>query len=72
MPRASEQIKKDVVGQLYCDGRVNAADISVTVNNGIVEISGAVPSRSARTAAVEAARYTPGVTNIIDNIEVRL
>ena len=45
-------------------------DVDVTISSGKVTLSGAVPSRVARLAAYRAALYTPGVTDIEDNIIV--
>ena len=49
---------------------INVEDVDVTVSNGKVTLSGAVPSRVARLAAYRAALYTSGVTDIKDNIIV--
>jgi osmotically-inducible protein OsmY len=35
MPRNKEEIKKDVVDQLYWDSRVNAADVKVSVEGAL-------------------------------------
>lgn len=70
MARNDEQIKRDVVDQLYWDTGVNAADVQVSVHDGVVELNGKVQSYSARTAAFADAWAVPGVTQVIDHINV--
>ncbi len=71
MTISSEQIKKDIVDELYWDQAVDASDIIVEVRDGIVKLSGTVPSASARRAAYNDAMTIPGVVSIEDNIVVR-
>lgn len=68
--RLDEEIKKDVVDSLYWDNRVDAADISVTVVDGTVSLTGSVPSYSVKTAAAEDARLITGVVSVDDRLEV--
>ena len=65
-----EQIKKDVVEQLYWDDRVDASGINVTVADRKVELNGTVPSSSARTAAWNDAIVIPGVASVENNLAV--
>ena len=51
MLRLDENIKKDVVDQLYWDSRVNAADVQVEVSEGQVTLEGSVPSHNSRLSA---------------------
>ncbi len=71
MARNSEEMKKEVVDQLYWDVRLDASDIEVTVDNNRVTLTGTVPSFQARNAAVEDAYAIPGVFAVDDNISVR-
>lgn len=68
--RSSEDIKKDVVDQLYWDGRVNAADVEVKVADGTVRLEGTVPVYSARRAAEEDAWRVPGVRAVANDLQV--
>jgi hyperosmotically inducible protein len=52
MARTEEQIKRDVVDQLYWDNRVDASDVTVEVSNGTVTLRGTVPTYFASTAAL--------------------
>jgi osmotically-inducible protein OsmY len=70
MARFDEDIKKDVVDQLYWDNRVNAADVSVEVLNGEATLSGTVNSISNRLAAVSDAWTIEGVTSVINNLDI--
>jgi osmotically-inducible protein OsmY len=65
-----EQIKKDLVDQLYWDSRVDAANVNAEVNDGIVTLSGTVPNYSARQAAAASAWTTPGVVSVNNEIKV--
>jgi osmotically-inducible protein OsmY len=64
--RNSEDIKKDVVDQLYWDGRVDASDVQVEVSGERVTLTGTVPSLGAREAADEDTWAIEGA-NAVDN-----
>ena len=66
MEISNEQIKKDIVNQLYWDQMVDASDVMVEVSDGKVTLSGTVPSYSARQAAYNDAVIIPGVY-LMDN-----
>ena len=69
--RSDEDIKKDVVDQLYWDGRVDAAEVMVEVMNGVVRLTGSVPTYSARRAAEDDARLIEGVASVDNQLEVK-
>lgn len=71
MIRIDEEIKKDIIDQLYWDSRVDASEITVEVRNGIVTLGGSVSSYFMRGSAVRDARMISGVTDVLDNIEVQ-
>jgi osmotically-inducible protein OsmY len=62
--RTDEQIKQDVVRELTWDYRVNAADVSVSVSNGVVTLTGSVPSYTARNFATSDAWGIAGVKKV--------
>lgn len=64
--RDAEDIKKDVVDQLYWDSRVDAANVQVEVSNGCAVLTGNVPTIAARKAADEDAWLIQGV-RVVDN-----
>lgn len=49
---------------------VNEQDVDVRVENGVVNLTGRVPSPIAGRAVKETARYTPGVMQVVDNLTV--
>lgn len=53
------------------DPLVHAAQISVNVHQGEVELHGYVPSTQEKQLAVLDAWYVPGVRNVVDHIEAR-
>jgi osmotically-inducible protein OsmY len=57
---------------LSWDARVDASQIKVEVSHGIVKLEGFVPSALARSAAVEDAEVVPGVTDVINALNVRI
>jgi osmotically-inducible protein OsmY len=71
MARTSEDIKKDIIDNLYWDARVDASDINVDVQSGDVTLLGTVPSFLAQQAALEDTRSVKGVAGIDSRIEVR-
>jgi osmotically-inducible protein OsmY len=66
--RKDEQIQQDVESRL--EDRVNAADIDVEVANGVVRLSGTVPSQGDRLAALTAARSSEGVRSVVGDLRV--
>jgi osmotically-inducible protein OsmY len=46
-------------------------NIDVEVNRGIVSLGGFVDSEDERNAAAEAAKRVPGVSKIVNNLQVR-
>jgi osmotically-inducible protein OsmY len=66
--RTDQDIKKDVVDQLYWDYRVYASDVQVAVSDGKVALTGSVPTYTARSAATGDAWEIDGVklvTNLL-------
>lgn len=70
MPRVDEEIKKDVVDQLYWDDRVDASDIKVKVDSGEVELSGTVPYYSTRRVAQNDSWNVLGVRALENRLRV--
>ena len=52
------------------DDLVQAHEINVTTRDGVVTLTGEVPSMAARQQAVRLARETEGVTDVIDQLTV--
>jgi hyperosmotically inducible protein len=66
MIRTDEAIKRDLIDELYWDYRVDAFNVKAEVSDGRVELTGSVPSYSARHAAVTAAWGIDGVREVIN------
>lgn len=59
-----------VKGKLAADNDVKAYQIDVDTNNKVVTLSGTVDTATAKARAVEIARGTDGVANVVDNLTV--
>lgn len=68
--KTDENIAKDVVDSLYWDSRVDASKVSVTVDDGIVTLSGTVSSYAEKVASSEDARLITGVRDIDNQLKV--
>ncbi len=71
MRYSDEDIKKNVVDQLYWDDRVDASNITVTVQEGSVCLRGTVPTYFAFECAQEDALAVAGGAQIENRIEIR-
>ncbi|KUG19663.1 MAG: BON domain-containing protein [Methanomicrobiaceae archaeon] len=49
---------------------VNIGDVDITVTDGVVTLSGSVPNRAALRAAVNAAEFTRGVVDVVDELAI--
>lgn len=72
IPRDDEQIKLAVVNELRWDVRIDAANVKVTVHEGVATLTGSVPSATARLAAVNTTRFVAGVHAVVDHLVVTL
>lgn len=72
MVRTNEEIKRDVVDQLYWDDRVDAAEILVEVDDGTVTLRGSVPTLIACHFFASAdALQVSGVAALENQLDVR-
>lgn len=65
-----ENIKKDIIDELYWDNRIDASKINITVEDGVVMLSGDVPTYADISNARAAAWRLDGVVDVIDNLKV--
>jgi osmotically-inducible protein OsmY len=65
------QIQQDVLAELRWDSRVEATDVGVEVEDGVVTLTGAVTTHAKRMAAQKAAHRVAGVLDVANDIEVR-
>ena len=71
MAISKEEIKKNIVDQLFWDARVDASGIAVELTDGVVRLSGITPTYLARHAAEQDAWAVPGVNAVRNEINVR-
>jgi len=63
-------IKSKIVASLHRQAQLDAENIAVDVNDGTVTLSGPVSSSAERNAALHAAWSGPGITRVVDNMEL--
>ncbi len=66
------ELKQDVEDELDWEPRINAAHIGVAVKNGVVTLSGNVPSYAEKYAAERTTKRVYGVNAVADELEVKL
>jgi osmotically-inducible protein OsmY len=69
---SDKQVRQEILDVFQWDPRVEAAHIEVTVEHGVVTLTGSVATDDERTAAREAVRHVAGVRQLVERIEVRL
>ena len=70
--KTDKELKQDVEDELDWEPRVKAAHIGVAVTNGVVTLSGHVPSFAEKYAAESATKRLYGVHAVADELEVKL
>jgi len=70
--RGDRELQSDVIGELAWEPRVDAAEIGVSVESGIVILNGTVKSFPEKWAAESAAQRVKGVKAVTDEIVVTL
>ena len=68
--RTDEHIREDVCERLTEDDGVDATDIEVAVENGIVTLTGTVHERYAKRRAEDVAESVSGVTDVQNSLRV--
>ncbi len=59
-----------VYGRLHWDKALHSSTLTLKVEDGVVTLRGAVPSKAAKTKAVTLAAETVGVTKVIDELTI--
>src|ERR1700704_342654 len=72
LPKTDASIREDVIFELKYDPKITATDIAVAVKDGVVTLSGFVPSYWEKNAAEKAAKRIYGVRGVANDIEVKL
>lgn len=68
--RSDQRILEDVCDRLTEDPRVNASDVEVKINDGVVTLSGTVQSREEKRAAEDCVESVAGVKDVSNNLRV--
>jgi len=69
--KTNENLQKDVQNAIKWEPLLNAAEIGVTVKDGVVTLSGIVDSYSKKLEAESAAKSVTGVKALVEKIEIR-
>jgi len=70
--KSDMELKQDVVNELQWEPSVNEAHIGVTVKDGIVTLTGHIPSYAEKQGAETAAKRVYGVKAVADELDVKL
>src|ERR1700730_11123368 len=70
--RSDSDIKQDVEAELRYEPDLDATDITVSVKNGVVSLSGFAKSYLQKYKAETVAKRVDGVVGVANEIEVRL
>jgi len=70
--KTNEELQKDVQDAIKWEPLLNAAEIGVTVKDGIVTLTGIVDSYAKKLEAQMAARNVIGVKAVIEQIEIQI
>ena len=71
-PKTDSDLARDVRDALLWDPSVESADITVEAKDGVVTLSGVVPSYVMRTAAGRLAERVGGARGVVQHLEVRI
>ncbi|MFN2235652.1 MAG: BON domain-containing protein [Anaerolineales bacterium] len=69
--RTDEQLKKNIVDQLFWDDSIDASGVKVEVSNGKATLSGNVLKYSAKDAASSAAWLVNGIQDVDNRLQVQ-
>jgi len=70
--RSDEEIRNSVLMELKWDPKITSTDIGVSVKDGVVTLTGFVPSYWEKDAAEKAAKRVYGVRAVANDVEVKL
>jgi osmotically-inducible protein OsmY len=70
--KTDRQLQEDVLEELEWEPAVDAAEIGVTVRDGIVTLSGTIATYAEKIAAETATKRVAGVRGVAEELEVRL
>jgi osmotically-inducible protein OsmY len=70
--KTNEELQKDVLEAINWEPLLNASEIGVIVNDGVVTLTGIVDSYAKKEEAENAAKSVAGVKVVVEKIDVRL
>jgi osmotically-inducible protein OsmY len=70
--KSDDEIKKDVEAELRWNPDIDTTDIAVSVKDGVVTLTGFVPSYTQKFEAERAAKRVAGVLAVANDLEVRV
>jgi osmotically-inducible protein OsmY len=70
--RSDSELKRDIENELKWEPSVNEAHIGVTVKDGVVTLTGHIPSYAEKYGAEKAAKRVYGVKAVADELDVKL
>jgi len=70
MTKGDSQLQKDVIDELAFDPMVDSTNIGVTAKDGVVTLTGTVPSYPEKVAAERAVKRVAGVHGIAEELKV--
>ena len=68
--RSDARVREDVCDRLERDGEVDASEIEVAVEEGVVTLDGEVPERSMKRRAETCVEDAPGVRDVQNRLRV--
>jgi osmotically-inducible protein OsmY len=71
MQISDKVVAEDVRAAIERKRNINIEDLDIRVENGVVTLTGTVPDWDARRAAVNAAEYTTGVIDVVDELTIQ-
>ena len=72
MSKTDAQLKKDIEDELRWDPKVNAAQIGISVDKGVVSLFGAVNTYADKWAAEDATKRVSGVRTVAQDLTVKV
>jgi osmotically-inducible protein OsmY len=69
--RSDERIKEDIAERLWSAGHVDSSEVTIAVENGVVELTGTVPERWMRHEIEDIADNCMGAREIENKVRVQ-
>jgi osmotically-inducible protein OsmY len=72
MAKSDQQLKQDIEDELRWDPKINAAQVGVRVDKGVVSLLGSVDTWAAKWAVEDATKRVSGVRTVAQDLTVKL